>query len=87
MDSSKSIVKDAYPQSDSCKLRELKRIQVYENRTFNIMQDVRFKDPYALNKASAIENKLVLLGEAPKTQQQEQSFALFNLTTLLEYII
>lgn len=51
------------------------------------MQDVRFKDPYALNKASAIENKLVLLGEAPKTQQQEQSFALFNLTTLLEYII
>ncbi|XP_047149246.1 disease resistance protein Roq1-like, partial [Vigna umbellata] len=75
------------PKSDLGKSGEIRRTGVYVNRTLSSMEDVRFEDPYDLNKASAIENKLVLLGEASDTQQQAQSSALFNLTTSLESLI
>lgn len=48
------------------------------------MEDVRFRDPYDLYKASTTENKLVLLSEASDTQQQEQSSPILNSTTPLE---
>ncbi|WVZ13749.1 hypothetical protein V8G54_011315 [Vigna mungo] len=75
------------PESDSSKLAEIRRTGVYVNRTFSRMEDVRFEDPYDLNKASTMDNKLMLVGEASHTQQQEQSSALFNPTTKLESVI
>ncbi|KAL9324274.1 hypothetical protein ACSQ67_009131 [Phaseolus vulgaris] len=70
---------------DPSTLGKIKKTGVYVNRTFSRMEDVRFEDPYAPNKASTIENKLVLLGEAPDLQQQQQqSSSLFNPTTPLE---
>lgn len=70
---------------DPSTLGKIKKTGVYVNRTFSRMEDVRFEDPYAPNKASTMENKLVLLGEAPDLQQQQQqSSSLFNPTTPLE---
>ncbi|WVZ15812.1 hypothetical protein V8G54_013378 [Vigna mungo] len=76
-----------HPQSDLRKSGEIRRTGVYVNRTLSRMEDVRFEDPYDLNKASTMENKLVLVGEASDKKQQEQSSALFNPTTSLESVI
>ncbi|KAG2384961.1 Nucleobase-ascorbate transporter [Vigna angularis] len=81
------ILLTTHPKSDLGKSGEIRRTGVYVNRTLSRMEDVRFEDPYDLNKASTMENKLVLLGEASDTQQQAQSSALFNLTTSLESVI
>ncbi|KAL9324276.1 hypothetical protein ACSQ67_009133 [Phaseolus vulgaris] len=73
-------------EKDPSRLGKIKKTGVYVNRTFSRVEDVRFEDPYAPNKASTMENKLVLLGEAPdiQQQQQQQSSSLFNPTTPLE---
>ncbi|XP_068503019.1 disease resistance protein RPV1-like isoform X2 [Phaseolus vulgaris] len=72
-------------EKDPSRLGKIKKTGVYVNRTFSRVEDVRFEDPYAPNKASTMENKLVLLGEAPDLQQQQQrSPSLFNPTTPLE---
>jgi len=72
------------PQYDSSRLGEIEETGAYVNRTLSSVEDVRFEYPYAPNKASTMENRLVLLDEAPDIQQQQQSSSLFNPTTPFE---
>jgi len=75
------------PENDSSRLGEIEKTGAYVNRRFSRVEDVRFEDPYAPNKASTSENRLVLLDEAPDIQQQQQSSYLFNPTTPLESVV
>jgi len=66
------IVLKIQPECDSSRLGEIEKTGAYVNRRFSRVEDVLFEDPYAPNKASTMENRLVLLDEAPDIQQQQQ---------------
>ena len=72
------------PENGSSRWGEIKKTGAYVNRRFSRVEDVRFEDPYAPNKASTMENELLLLDETLDIQQQQQSSSLFNPTIPLE---